>query len=428
MSEEAASLDVIINGKGAQDGASSVIQAAGNIKSSFIDLAAKAYVVEAALTKAFDLSYKAAVLEETMGRLNRQMGQFGSTSALMVTQIQQVTRGIVSISEAATMASRGLAVGLDPSQILAFVEAGDLLSKQMGTQVPEAFDEIVTSIISGRSRVLGNIVIYVDLNLETQKLAVATGRTTEQITKREKAMIAADAITKQLSASTALLSGGVASDADRLEKLSKDWENFYLGIAGYAKSATISSLLWWDQLKVALAPFAPSNMAKNYLAARPPQGVDYGPPNPGNLNSPPPREEPPVPMPTSITTARVLSSAAIGESNRQADYERTRSALEAQSKLYETDAQRQFFTAQDLIYKKGEIAKEALTEQLAAFQEEARQENLTHRATNVDAMNSLQEQDAERQRHATKVAEINNKISATAESIRQTEQQNQADR
>ena len=237
-----ARIDVVIGSAQAQSGANAVKSAVDGVKASFLDLSAKVFVAEQAIEKVWRLAKNGAEFEETMTRLNRQMGAFHGTGQQMVNDLVAISQATLSIDKAASMASRALAIGLDPSQIRTFTEAADALDEVMGTDLPTAFDQIVQAAITGRSQILANIGVYVDLEDEVKKLAVSTGRTTEQITKQERAMIAAKAITTQAGDALHKLSDGSLSDAKRLEQVEAKWNNLWLTIGRGAKNAVVSAI------------------------------------------------------------------------------------------------------------------------------------------------------------------------------------------
>lgn len=237
-----AKINIEIGSDGATSGARAVNTAVQQVKNGFIELSAKLFVVQQALVQVWASARRGAEFEETIGRLNRQTAQFNTTTSALVNTFQRATASQVSLERSTQLMSRALAVGLDPGQIEVFAQAADALGDVLGTDIPTAFDQIVQSAITGRSQILGNIGVFVDLDEEMKKLAVSTGRTVDQITKQEKAMLAAKAITEQADGALRRLSDGALSDADKLNQITAKWDNFWLSIGQKSKSAVVTAV------------------------------------------------------------------------------------------------------------------------------------------------------------------------------------------
>jgi hypothetical protein len=104
--------------------------------------------------------------------------------------------------------------------------------------VKSGFDELLQGLRSSRSQALADIGVYVDLQDEMKQLALSTGRTTEQITKQEKAAIAARAIVSQLPDALNKLGDGSLSNADKMGAMEKKLED----IAMKSKQAGVGLL------------------------------------------------------------------------------------------------------------------------------------------------------------------------------------------
>jgi hypothetical protein len=218
-------LDVVINPSRAQSGARAVKSSIDGLKNSWMEFTAKIFLAEQAATRTWRALSQGAEFEENFARLNRQAGQYNQTSTQLVETIQRTVNGQLSMAEATQVASRAMAQGLNPDQINTFAQAADALGDQMGTDVKSGFDELLQGLRSSRSQALADIGVYVDLQDEMKQLALSTGRTTEQITKQEKAAIAARAIVSQLPDALNKLGDGSISNADKMGAMEKKLED-----------------------------------------------------------------------------------------------------------------------------------------------------------------------------------------------------------
>ena len=422
-------LDIIINSKGATDGVDRIVGAVERGKRSFVEFAAKAFAVQQALARVWTIASQGAQFEETMSRLNRQMAVHHSSAQRMVSDLQAISLQTVSIDKAATMASRALAVGLDPTQITTFTQAAKLLGDVTGTELPQAFDELVNASITGRGAVLGNIGVYVDLDQQVRKLAVSTNRTSEQITKQERVMLAAKAITDQIGDATRRLSDGLLSDADRLKQVEAKWDNLWTSIGQGAKTAVIGAIEAMERITDYIAKHPGQFIPGGGLAKLLPSGEVFGPPNPGNLGlNLPTKGEPVVPMPTALRGAQLEAEKDRADRILTAELERTRATLQAKAKLYELDVQFQEETAEHLVELKGNLLLQELGHQIQTDQLKLAREREYYAQRTALGFDSTDERLTEEKRHADAVVELQQSILTATDAFALQDTQNDADR
>jgi len=441
-----ARIDVVIGSGQAQSGANAVRRAVDGVKGSFIDLSAKVFVAQQALDRVWTLASNGARFEETMGRLNRQMGQFHSNAHLMVGELNAITRGTLSVEQSATMASRALATGLNPDQIRTFTQAADALDDVLGTDLATAFDNIVQAAITGRTQILANIGVYIDLDEEVKKLAVSTNRTTDQITKQEKAMLTAKAITAQAGDALHKLSDGALSDADRLKQVEAKWDNLWTTIGQGAKTATITTLEWMEKLSRGIEKSIETEMKGRREIQKN---------TPGNPNNPVTQEifgraivqdatgnlarqrdafstsvgrAPIAQLPTSLQGSQLDAQRECRERGIQGELERTKAGLEAAGRLFELDAQRQLITQEELVHAKGEFRVRELAKTGETLSRQRQMEDEFHARRVSIGFESTEERIGEEERYRGKVFEINQALLANAQAFGQASTLNEQER
>lgn len=265
MSDEEV-LRVRIDPSGVQSGATAVERAIEKISNSWIGLSAKAFATEMAFQRAWQSAKRGAEFEESLDRLNRQMSGFHSNAHLMIEELKAASNGQLSMANSTQLASRALAQGLDPSQIRTFTQAADLLGDVMGTDLKTSFDSILQGLATGRTQMLANIGVHLDLEKEVKNLAVATNRTTDQITKQERAAIGAKAVIQQLGGTLDKFSTDAISDADKMAAVEARFDDLTLSVGRFAKSLVVDALDAWKAFtdavhNTSLNPFAAANLA-----------------------------------------------------------------------------------------------------------------------------------------------------------------------
>lgn len=260
MSEEAI-LKAKIDASGAESGATAVARSIDRIQNSWVVVAAKAFAAEQAFLRVWESAKRGADFEESLDRLNTQMRQWNSNASIMMNEMRNVSNGQLSMANSAQLASRALAMGLNPDQIRTFTQAADLLGDVMGTDLKSGFDTILQGLTTGRTQMLANIGVHLDLEKEVKNLAVATNRTTEQITKQERAAIGARAVMEQLGGTLNKFASDSVSDADKLAAMEARFDNLVLKAQRLAKTLAVELADAWD--KYIAQPFAESEAAVN---------------------------------------------------------------------------------------------------------------------------------------------------------------------
>jgi hypothetical protein len=269
-------LDVVINPTKAQSGARAVKSSLDSLKNSWVEMTAKIFLAEQAITRVWRGATAGADFEESLDRLNIQMAKHHSTAQVMINDLKNVSNGQLSNAQAAQLASRALMEGLDPDQIKTFTQAADLLGDVMGTDLKEAFDSILQGLATGKTKMLANIGVYVDLEEETKKLALATDRTVDQITKEEKAMIGARAALEMLDKRMAQFADSMPSEADKMKAMEARFDDLILKAQRFAKTIVVDVVGALEKMSKWLQdvnPFAKANKALEEAT-------------PGNINNP----------------------------------------------------------------------------------------------------------------------------------------------
>jgi hypothetical protein len=428
MADNNARIDIEIGTAKAQSGGTALAGIIGQIKHNFLDLSAKIFVAERSIERVWALAGKGAQFEETMGRLNRQMAQFNSNAHMMVGELNSIARGQLSIANAASLASRALAVGLDPDQIRTFTKAADVLDDVMGTDLPTAFDNLVQAAITGRSQILANIGVYVDLDEEVRKLAVSTNRTTDAITKQEKVMLATKAITEQAGDAINKLSDGALSDADRLKQVEAKWENLLTTIGQGTKVAVVTALEWFEKLRAGIEKSIETEMKGRREMQRM---------TPGNINNPVTQEilgraivqnsvgnlerdrlafaggasnRTPTIAPLSIRGAELGGDFGRQDKILQARLERTRASIQAEAQLYDASAAMEMRSAEEMVAAKARFRTDELLAVRSTLREQQANEERHHKALTELGFETIQAKLAEEQRHKDKVVELGQSI------------------
>lgn len=435
-----ARIDVVIGTAQAQAGAQNIQRAVNDVKAGVLGLTAAVATAGVVIERMWRAAKQGAEFEQTWTRLDRQMGNFHSRAQLIVGDLQQISQQTLSIDRAAALASRGLAAGLNPDQLRTFTEAADALGDVLGTDLPSAFEQIVQASSSGRTQILASIGVYVDLEEEVKRLAVSTGRTTEQITKQERAMLTANAITKQAGDAIGRLSDGALSDAKKLEQVEARWRNLWLTMEQGAKSAVIGTLDALATLRKAIDDNNPFRKAMEVVERLQPGS----PTNPktqeifgraivqnaqGALGRAPIGPTEPVKgLPPSLLAKQLDAERDRQGKALQDDLELVKMGFDGLSRLYDLDAQRQMLTQEDLVQMKGVLRLRDLDAQGETLNRQLELEKSFHDRRVRIGFESTEERIDEDERYRSKVFDLNQAVRKVEAETAAASQQNEAER
>lgn len=443
-----ARIDVVIGSAQAQAGANAVVNAVNQVKTGFLGLGVASLASAASITQVWQAAKRGAEFEETMGRLDRQMGTFHSRAQVMVADLERITNGQITTARAAEMASRALAVGLTPDQVQVFAEAADAMGDVLGISIPEAFDQMIQAAATGRGQILANIGVFVDLEDEARKLAVATGRTTEQISRQERAMLAAKAITEQAGGALKRLSDGAVSDADRIAAVEAKWQNLWITIERGSKRAVIGAIDSVSQFRAFLKSFDPSkDTLKSFVPEfflAPSERKEFAQGDAvfqqilgraivqdaqGKFGKAP--ELPPElvkGLPTALQGKQLAAERELRDKAITGEFDRTKSKFESLGQLYDLDAQRQILTAEDVVTFKTTMRQQELAKQGETLSRQLQLEQVFHDRRVKIGFESTEEKIEEEERYRGTVFEINQQILANVQAFGAAAEQNEAER
>lgn len=412
MSEQR--LDIGIGSQGAVTGGSAVTRAVNQVKTSFIDMAAKIFVAQRTLDQFWQSAKRGAETEETFDRLNRQMALFGSNANNMVTAMRQVTAGQISMREAATVASRALMIGLNPQQIVVFSQAAEQLADVMGTDVASAFDQLVSASATGSSRALSQMGVFIDLDDEMRKLALSTGRTTEQITRQERAMLTARLIADKMKDGMNALGNTELSDADKLMQWQKNWEDLWDNMDRNVKKATLSIVDFNNRFRESMegwqrfVPFIGLMSRGIFELTKPDPALKGALPDLGSGKGG--VAEKPQLLPLSLRMQGVEGDFTRRAAQNQADFDRQVAQLQTLSQLYDLDIKRGLTTEADATIMRVRLRAHELDIRQQGLQQELRDEEARHqKVLNLEEL-TTEAKLSENEQYKTKVSEINQKI------------------
>ncbi|OGH05915.1 MAG: hypothetical protein A2W22_06955 [Candidatus Levybacteria bacterium RBG_16_35_11] len=182
----------------------------GKIQKHWLAFSAAAYGAYKTISQAWNMAEMYAKFEEQKASLNALASQYGMTADTIITRIQEVSQGMISMSTAAEVAGAALQKNLLPDQVFKLAEAAETLSNISGS-TKENFIAMSEAIALGRERALESSIGIIDLQARYGDLTSKMSDTEKQAARYAIVMERVDEIQKRLGPTT-------DSTSDKMER------------------------------------------------------------------------------------------------------------------------------------------------------------------------------------------------------------------
>ena len=211
----------------ATQGAVRTSGALDTLRQNWIGITAVAAGAGVAINRALAFAERAADQQEALERLTHQLAGTGLAARAMAQDVKDAATGQLSLADAVRLSSQALAQGFNPAQIKTFTQLAEVASDVLGGSIASNFDTLVTSIATGRTSMLKQIGILVDLEAEKKKLADATHRATSEISLMEEKQLLLNAVMQQAPTAMAKVSDGVDTLSDKINRNKAGWTDLF---------------------------------------------------------------------------------------------------------------------------------------------------------------------------------------------------------
>jgi len=172
-----------------------------------------------AITAAFNALNQAARSEQTIDGLNRLAATFGQVGSEVLSSLEDITKGQLSIAQVAQQANIALSAGLGP-QLEGLTEVSLKASRALGRNLTDAFQRIVRGAGKLEPELLDELGIFARLDPAVEKYALQTGKSASSLTNFERRQAFANAVLEEGARKFATVNTTVPTTAEKLEKLS----------------------------------------------------------------------------------------------------------------------------------------------------------------------------------------------------------------
>jgi len=200
---------------------------------------------------------KAALAGEQVNAVNIQFDRIAKSAGLSVDSFKEsivsATQGLIDDEDALQIATKGIiSLGDEAKRLPQILDASRSVSKALGKDFKESFQDLSTFVEFGNARVLRNYGIVLDLDKAYEKAAKSIGLTAAQLTEQQKQTIRANELLDQIPKKFNAAAGSVTPLKDAIDKLkvsiSNTFENIEVQISGPVSTAVTRIISSIDDL------------------------------------------------------------------------------------------------------------------------------------------------------------------------------------
>jgi len=154
----------------------------GGLVSAYAGAAANIF----AITMAFSALSKAAQAEQTIAGTRALAAEIGQSGDEIIAKVQEITRGQLTIAEAAQNANIALSAGFDTKQFEQLTEVALKASIALGRNLPDALTRLTRGTAKIEPEILDELGIFIRLDTAVAKYADKLGKSAGSLTQFER--------------------------------------------------------------------------------------------------------------------------------------------------------------------------------------------------------------------------------------------------
>jgi len=165
----------------------------GGLVSAYAGAAATTFAV----TQAFSALQKAAQFNQIIQGTNTFSSAFGSSADSVISDIQRITRGQLSIAESASAANLALSAGFNTDQLNELTDVATKASRALGRNLDDAFTRVVRGSAKLEPELLDELGIFTRIEPAAEKYAAQLNKSATNLTNFEKRQAFVNAVIEE---------------------------------------------------------------------------------------------------------------------------------------------------------------------------------------------------------------------------------------
>jgi hypothetical protein len=193
------------------------------MKSHWLGISAAVAGSMVAIQKAWDLADMTSQYNEQMTSLDSLAAKYGETASSIVSDIQNMSKGMISQVDAVQIASEGLLKGMSPEQMKNLAAASETFSNVSGRKVVDIMGELSEALETGKMRALKMQLGIIDLD-------AVYGNAVSTMTEAEKAQAMYNIVMEKTTVLQRTLGDSTESTNDKMEQFTTTLKDGQLAI------------------------------------------------------------------------------------------------------------------------------------------------------------------------------------------------------
>jgi hypothetical protein len=172
-----------------------------------------------AITAAFTALASAARSEQTLQGINTLAAGVGESGPKILASLQAITKGQLTLTEAASNANLALSSGFDTDQIERLTAVSLKASRALGRDLNDAFSRLVRGSAKLEPELLDELGIFARIDPAVQAYAISTGKLASALSRFEKQQAFVNAVITEGERKFAAINVTIPTSAERIERL-----------------------------------------------------------------------------------------------------------------------------------------------------------------------------------------------------------------
>ena len=178
-----------------------------------------------AVTMAFNALNKAAQAEQVIKGTRALALEVGTSGDVILSKIQAITKGQLSLAEAATSANIALSAGFGTEQIERLTAVSLKASRALGRSLTDAFTRLTRGTAKLEPELLDELGIFVRIEPAVEKYAAQIGKTAQALTQFERRQAFVNAAIEEGERKFGIIDVSSESTLEGFEKLSATFQD-----------------------------------------------------------------------------------------------------------------------------------------------------------------------------------------------------------
>jgi hypothetical protein len=185
----------------------------GGLVAAYAGAAATTFALQQAFV-ALTTAARAAQTIEGLGALSAIAGQDGKA---ILSSIQEITKGQITLTEAAQQANLSLSAGFNTKQIEGLAEVATKASRALGRDLNDAYTRVVRGSAKLETELLDELGIYTKIEPATRAYAAAIGKARTELTEYERRQAFVNAVIEEGTRKFSSINTTIPTSAEQLE-------------------------------------------------------------------------------------------------------------------------------------------------------------------------------------------------------------------